>query len=121
MTTDGVNSKMGEMDCLVKMHLIVPEHRTKITFNDNTAKLLQGVRECGSLNVAAKNLRMAYSHAWTMLNEVENYLDVKLIDRTVAKGSKLTEEGERLLDLYCTAREKAQQAAQATFDEFMQL
>jgi molybdate transport repressor ModE-like protein len=109
---------MREMDCLIEMQ-IVPERNDTVAFNENTAKLLQGIRECGSMVDAAKQSNVAYSYAWRRVNKIEDSLGVKLVDRTLAKGSKLTKDGERLLDMYCAVREKAQQAAHAAFNEFM--
>lgn len=69
-------------------------------FGRGCALLLEGVDAERSLNRAAKRLGMAYSKAWRLLNEAEEQLGLKLIDRDGARGSTLTPEGRRALDGY---------------------
>lgn len=71
-------------------------------FGLGCALLLEGIDEDHSLNRAAKRLGMAYSKAWRLLNEAEDQLGVKLIDRNGARGSALTDAGRRALDGYRT-------------------
>jgi molybdate transport system regulatory protein len=74
-----------------------PEHGV---FGKGTVTLLHGVERTGSLNRAAKDLGMAYSKAWTMMRDVEANFGVKLIDRDGARGSTITEDGQKLIDIY---------------------
>lgn len=62
--------------------------------------LLRGVEESGSLNRAAKDMHMAYSKAWKLMNTTEEHLGVTLIERDGARGSALTDEGKLLLRCY---------------------
>lgn len=69
-------------------------------FGQGCAQLLEGVVRLGSLNRAAKELGMAYSKAWRLVNEAEAHLGCKLILRDGARGSSLTADGERMLNGY---------------------
>lgn len=69
-------------------------------FGPGLAHLMAGVGELGSLNAAAKGMGMAYSKAWRILNEGEEQLGVKLLERNGAHGSTLTPEGRRMLEGY---------------------
>lgn len=71
-------------------------------FGHGCALLLEGVDRERSLNRAAKSLGMAYSKAWRLVNEAEDQLGVRLLDRDGARGSSLTPEGERALAAYRT-------------------
>ena len=84
-------------------------------FGRGVANLCLGVRELGSLNAAAKSMKMAYSKAWRIIKETEAALDMQLLDRDGAHGSTLTDEGNKLLDAYQEIDAKLQKIAE---DEF---
>lgn len=69
-------------------------------FGAGCVELLEGVDEEHSLNRAAKRMGMAYSKAWRIVNEAEDQLGCKLLDRNGALGSTLTEDGHRAVDGY---------------------
>ncbi len=92
-----------------------PEHGV---FGKGTVTLLHGVQETGSLNRAAKNLGMAYSKAWTMMRDVEANFGVKLLDRDGARGSAITEDGNKLIEIYDkVAKDTAAYAAKRFAEE----
>ena len=86
-------------------------------FGRGVANLCLGVREFGSLNAAAKNMKMAYSKAWRIIKETEAALDMQLLDRDGAHGSTLTDAGAKLLDAYLEIDAKLQEIAKAEFDK----
>lgn len=69
-------------------------------FGYGCVQLLRGVDEEKSLNRAAKRMGMAYSKAWRLLNEAEDQLGCKLLNRNGALGSTLTPEGRRAMEGY---------------------
>ncbi len=87
-------------------------------FGRGVANLCLGVREMGSLNAAAKSMKMAYSKAWRIIKETEAALDMQLLDRDGAHGSTLTDDGNKLLDAYLKVDEKLQKIAE---DEFAKI
>ena len=84
-------------------------------FGRGVANLCLGVRELGSLNAAAKGMKMAYSKAWRIIKETEAALDMQLLDRDGAHGSTLTKEGDKLLDAYLEIDAKLQAIAEEEF------
>ena len=84
-------------------------------FGRGVANLCLGVRELGSLNAAAKSMKMAYSKAWRIIKETEAALGIQLLDRDGAHGSTLTEEGNKLLDAYQEVDAKLQKVAEQEF------
>ena len=86
-------------------------------FGRGVANLCIGVRELGSLNAAAKDMKMAYSKAWRIIKETEAALDMQLLDRDGAHGSTLTADGNKLLDTYLEIDEKLQAVAEAEFEK----
>lgn len=84
-------------------------------FGRGVANLCLGVRDLGSLNAAAKDMKMAYSKAWRIIKETEAALDMQLLNRDGAHGSTLTDEGNKLLDAYLEIDAKLQKIAEEEF------
>ncbi len=76
-------------------HLVLSDYRVRI---------LQLVRETGSLAQAAERLGLSYRRAWGKVREIEQNLGLSLVESEVGGagggGSSLTEDGERLVALY---------------------
>ena len=88
-------------------------------FGRGIANLCIGVREMGSLNAAAKSMKMAYSKAWRIVKETEAALGIQLLNRDGAHGSTLTDEGNRLLDAYIAVDSKLQKVAEEEFAKLL--
>lgn len=85
-------------------------------FGPGIVSLLKGIQRSGSLNQSAKDMNMSYSKAWRIIREAEEMLGFKLIDRlSGSKGSLLTEEGIRILDLFESTKAAAIQSAEEIF------
>lgn len=84
-------------------------------FGRGVANLCLGVRELGSLNAAAKSMKMAYSKAWRIIKETEAALGMQLLNRDGAHGSTLTDEGNQLIDAYVAIDAKLQKVAEEEF------
>ena len=111
---------MGQLKNLsttVRLTVANPSSENKSAFGPGIAKLCLGVREMGSLNAAAKGMRMAYSKAWRIIKDTEETLDVQLLLRDGAHGSTLTEDGNRLLDAYLAIEEHLSAEAVRLFKE----
>ena len=76
------------------------------SFGKGVATLLRGVEETGSLNASAKQIKMAYSKAWSIVKKTEAGFGFLLINRDGARGSTLTKEGVKLLAAYEDAEAK---------------
>ena len=75
-------------------------------FGGGLIALLRGVQETGSLNRAAKDMHMAYSKAWKLMNSAEAQFGQNLIERDGARGSTLTEAGTRLVAAFDAASDE---------------
>lgn len=110
-------SERKDLHAQVKLMITASDDRKGPSFGKGAGILLRGVDENGSLNKTAKELHMAYSKAWGMIKKVEQGLGFQLIDRFGARGSKLTEEGRKFLDLYEEYEKKVESYAEKTFKE----
>lgn len=96
-----------------KMRLWFEDEQGRIIFGPGRALLLQKVKECGSLNKAAKELGMSYRAAWGKIKASEEVLNQKLLAKT--EGSKsftLTEIGLQILEKYENWRNSVYEFAQ---------
>ena len=109
---------MGSYKCIARIRIENTAASEGSDFGHGLAALLEGVKEGGSLNKAAKDMGMAYSKAWKTLKNTEKELGFELLERRAQHGSVLTEKGEEFLILFRLAEEKAQAAAQEVFDRF---
>lgn len=108
---------MTKMHCMTRINIQSANSTTKICFGKGVAQLLQGVQKHHSLNLATKEMGMAYSKAWTILKCAEESLGIQLLYRMGGNGSVLTAEGERLLAVYEEAEQAAEKAAMEVFLE----
>ena len=91
-------------------------------FGEGPYRLLNGVKESGSLRGSAMMMGMSYTKALKLLNHAEKALGCPLTMRAAGGkdggGSSLTPEGEELIRRYEAYRDACAQANQKLFCEF---
>ena len=102
-----------------KLFIGCSEGEGESTFGSGLISLLRGVDESGSLNRAAKDMHMAYSKAWKLMNSAEERLGIKLIERDGARGSTLTPEATRLIAAFDTVNSELSAYADKRMQEEM--
>lgn len=77
-------------------------------FGDGPCRLLQGIKNTGSLRRSAAEMNMSYAQAWNLIRMLEKNLGFPLLIRQVGGsdggGSTLSPEGEELLKHYTELR-----------------
>ena len=111
-------NKGGALVPIIRLAVTSEGTDSNSQFGRGVANLCMGVRELGSLNAAAKSMKMAYSKAWRIVKDTEAALGMQLLDRDGAHGSTLTKNGNKLLDAYLAVEEHVQKIAE---EEFAQL
>ena len=91
-------------------------------FGPGVARIMQLVKETGTLSEAYKIMGMSSSKAWKIIKKSESDLGVKLIV-TVAGGSgggrsELTEEGEDFLKRYQGFSKELDETAEKLFEKY---
>ena len=109
-----MSSKMN-LHPIIRLAVMSEDSDSNSQFGRGIANLCLGVREKGSLNAAAKSMKMAYSKAWRIIKETEAALVIQLLDRDGAHGSTLTDDGNKLLDAYLKIDAKLQKSAETEF------
>ena len=105
----------SDLKPIIRLAIMSEGAQSNSQFGRGVANLCLGVRERGSLNAAAKDMKMAYSKAWRIIKETESALGMQLLDRDGAHGSTLTEDGNKLLDAYLKIDAKLQKVAETEF------
>ena len=111
--------KGPELKPVIRLAVTNSSSESNSQFGRGVASLCLGVRTLGSLNAAAKEMKMAYSKAWRIVKETESALDMQLLNRDGAQGSTLTDEGNKLLDAYLEVEERLQAFAEEEFAKLM--
>ena len=95
-------------ECVMKELEIESKFRIKIhgekVFGEGPCILLEKIDKLGSLSKACEDLNMSYSKGWSIINNAEALLNVKLIETKIGGadggGSYLTEDGKKLIRAY---------------------
>jgi molybdate transport system regulatory protein len=92
-------------------------------FGRGKLRLLEEIDRRGSLQEAARAMKMSYRKAWGDLKKAEACLQMKLIDKTRggAGGGQtvLTEQGKRLVKAFEGFQDDIQACIQQSFEEFL--
>lgn len=89
---------MNKVKIKAKIYIVPDDESIEGSFGPGSAELLEGIEKYGSLNKATKEMNMAYSKAWKVINSAEDAFGFELIERLEgAKGSVLTDKGKEIL------------------------
>jgi molybdate transport system regulatory protein len=107
----------------IKVKLIITNDQDESFMGVGLIWLLQAIKECKSINSAAKSMNMSYAKAIKLLNNLEHNLGDKVIDRRRGGnercGAELTSYGESLIKKYLALQKKVNRAADAEFVNFL--
>ena len=94
------------------------------SFGKGVYELMKKTQSFGSLSGAYKDMKMSNSKAWKILKRAEEDLDMPLVERISGGkdggGSKLTQEGEELLDKYEKFIQEMNEYAKIRFKEIFE-
>ena len=88
-----MSSKMN-LHPIIRLAVMSEDSDSNSQFGRGIANLCLGVREKGSLNAAAKSMKMAYSKAWRIIKETEAALGIQLLDAYLEVDEKLQKIAE---------------------------
>ncbi|MCP4454503.1 MAG: LysR family transcriptional regulator [Planctomycetes bacterium] len=94
------------------------------SFGTGKVHLLQAIDETGSLQDAARTLRISYRKAWADLKKAEECLQCQLIEKT--RGGQgggrtvVTDQGHRVIRAYTAMNGSVSQGLDKAFEGFVQ-
>ena len=71
-----------------------------IIIGEGRAKILEHIDQTGSMNQAAKLMKMSYKAVWSKIKTTEKHLNACIVHTDRKDGSRLSQEGKELLDKY---------------------
>lgn len=96
------------------------ENDGNVVFGEGRRLLLEHVAQTGSLNKAAKVMKMSYRAAWGKLKDTEKRLGFKLLESktggSTGGGSVLTEKGKKLLKAFAQFEDEIKNTAENQFN-----
>lgn len=78
---------------------IVDEHNN-IIIGKGRAEILENIEQTGSINQAAKAMKMSYKAVWSKIKATEKHLQTQIVHADRKEGSRLSREGKMLLENY---------------------
>lgn len=95
-------------------HWIVDEN-DNIIIGEGRMEILEHVENTGSINQAAKMMKMSYKAVWSKIKFTEKHLNTKIVHTDRKTGSRLTKEGKDLLKKYRLLKKKCMLADDKIF------
>lgn len=80
-------------------HWIVDE-AGNIIIGKGRAEILENIERTGSINQAAKVMKMSYKGVWSKIKATEKHLNQNIVHADRHKGTRLTRQGQELLKQY---------------------
>ena len=107
-----------------KFDLKIRLYNQEKSFGKGVYELMKKTQSFGSLSGAYKAMKMSNSKAWKILKRAEEDLDMPLVERISGGkdggGSKLTQEGEELLEKYENFIQEMNEYAGVRFKEIFE-
>jgi len=88
-----------------------------IIIGEGRQRIFELVEETGSINQAAKLMKMSYRGVWGKIKATESHLNKKIVLTERRHGSRLTEDGKKLLMDYTRLKEDCQKVDEKIFEK----
>jgi molybdate transport system regulatory protein len=93
----------------------IVDENDNIIIGEGRMEILEHVENTGSINQAAKMMKMSYKAVWSKIKYTEKHLNAKIIHSDKKTGSRLTREGKNLLEKYRLLKKKCMAADDKIF------
>lgn len=87
----------------------------EMVMGEGRKRILETIEQTGSINQAAKRLKMSYKGVWSKIKATESHLNARLVRSDGKRGSHVTDEGKKLLQKYSRLKEECLQADDRIF------
>ena len=93
----------------------IVDEEDNIVIGKGRMELLEHIDSTGSINQAAKAMKMSYKAAWSKLKATEAHLDTKIVVADKKDGTHLTAAGHELLSKFKALKEECLSADDKVF------
>lgn len=103
----------------VRSKIWIENEDGKLVIGTGRLRILQAIREVGSMNKAAQKLNQPFRAVWGKIRATEERCGFAIVERT-SGGSRLTEKGLELLETYIRLRSSCERFADFQFNELFE-
>jgi molybdate transport system regulatory protein len=109
----------------VRTKIWIDNDHDKVVFGSGRAHMLETIDRLGSMNRAAKELKMSYRALWGRIKSTEERLGTKILESKPGggkgRGSVLTPTGRNLLERYTLLHQKIIAVADREFEKIFRV
>jgi len=84
------------------------DENDRIIMGKGRMEILEQIESTGSINQAAKAMKMSYKGMWSKIKSTEKHLGIKIVHTDKKEGSRLSREGKKLLEKYRRLRHQCE-------------
>ena len=89
----------------------------EIIMGTGRMKILESIKQTGSINKTAKALKMSYKTVWSKIKSTESHLGKSVVLADRQKGTTLTDDGIRLIEQYKELKQRCIKADDKIFED----
>ena len=93
----------------------IVDEQNNIIIGNGRATILENIEKTGSINQAAKVMKMSYKAVWSKIKTTEKNLKTTLVHSDRKEGSRLSKEGKELLEKYRLLKDQCMSADDTIF------
>ena len=101
----------------VRTKIWINDDHDKVIFGGGRVHMLETIDRLGSMNKAAKELKMSYKTVWSKIKSTEKNFGRPVVLADKQTGTALTQDGRRLLEKYKRLKARCISADDRIFDE----
>lgn len=95
----------------------IVNERNQIVIGKGRMEILENIEKTGSINQAAKVMKMSYKAVWSKIKFTEKHLNTKIVDADKKTGTRLTSKGKNLLENYRRLNDKCMDSDNRIFQQ----
>jgi molybdate transport system regulatory protein len=100
----------------VRSKIWIENEEGKLIMGSGRLRILEAIKETGSMNKAAKKLKQPFRAVWGKIKATEERCGFTVV-KTTQSGSELTKEGQELLSRYLEMRDSCEDFTDKRFRE----
>ena len=93
----------------------IVDENNNIIIGEGRAKILEHIDRTGSMNQAARLMKMSYKAVWSKIKATEKHMNACIVHTDRKEGSRLSREGQELLKKYKLLKAKCMSADDKIF------
>ena len=103
------------LNARLKSRQWLEDSRGNIIIGEGRQRIFELIEQTGSINQTAKIMKMSYRGVWGKIKATEGHLNKKIVLTERRHGSRLTEDGKKLLMNYTRLKKDCQKADEKIF------